>query len=72
MTFVSDNYIVKVSLKNDSIYAPRYFAERLQIRDFDDLLNTDIIKHSVSPCACFIPVHKRNGYIIFMRRFAFT
>lgn len=66
---IDDNYTVKVSLKDDSIYAyaPRKFAwtERLQIREItDDLLNRNIIKYSASPyCARVVPVRKKNGKI---------
>jgi len=63
---VQDDYLVKVSLKDNTIYAyaPRRFAymERLQIREItDDLLNRGIIKYSTSPyCARVVPVRKKN------------
>lgn len=62
-----DDFLVKVALKDDSIYAyaPRRFAwsERMQIREItDDLLSRDIIKVSTSPyCARVVPVRKKNG-----------
>jgi len=62
-----DDYLVKVSLKDDSTYAfaPRRFAwaERLQIRQItDDLLVRGIIQNSSSPyCSRVVPVRKRNG-----------
>lgn len=62
-----DDYSVKVSLKDDSIYAyaPRRFAwsERQQIREItDDLLERNIIKYSSSPyCAKIVPVRKKDG-----------
>lgn len=62
-----DEYLVKVNLKDDSIfaYAPRKFAysERIQIRQIiDDLLVRGIIKISNSSyCARVVPVRKKNG-----------
>lgn len=64
-----DNYSVKISLKDDSIYAyaPRKFAwtERLQIREItDNLLKRNIIKLSTSPyCSRVVPIRKKNGTI---------
>lgn len=62
-----DDYCVKVTLKDDSIYAysPRRFAytERIKIREItDDLLQKGIIRHSSSPyCARVVPIRKKNG-----------
>lgn len=64
---VHDDYLVRISLKDDSIYAyaPRRFAwsERLQLREItDDLLARGIIKPSSSPyCARVVPVRKKSG-----------
>lgn len=66
-SFPEDDYLVKINLKDDTIfaYAPRKFAwtERLQLRDItDDLLARGIIKVSNSPyCARVVPVRKKNG-----------
>lgn len=67
ITPIKEDYLVKISLKDDStfVYAPRRFAwlERLLIREItDDLLNRQIIKYSNSPyCARVVPVKKKNG-----------
>ncbi|KMQ90234.1 retrovirus-like pol polyprotein, partial [Lasius niger] len=64
---VEDEYLVKLSLKDESVFAfsPRRFAwtERLQMREItDDLLNRGIIRLSSSPyCARVVPVKKKNG-----------
>jgi len=64
---VNNGYSIKVSLKDDSMfaYAPRRFAfaERLEIRKItDDLLVRGIIKYSSSPyCARVVAVLKKNG-----------
>jgi len=54
-----------VSLKDYSTFAfaPRRFAERLEIRKItSDILAREIIKYSLSPyCARVIPVQKKNG-----------
>lgn len=66
---IDDDYMVKVTLKDDTVYAysPRRFAwsERQQIRCItDDLLNRGIIKYSTSPyCARVVPIRKRNGLL---------
>lgn len=66
---VIDDYLVKVELKDESVYAyaPRRFAytEQLQIREItDDLLDRDIIKESSLPCTI---VH---GLYLFVRKTA--
>lgn len=61
---ITEEYVVKVALKDDSTYAymPRRFAwsERIQ-REIYDLLAREIIKESTSPyCARVVPVRKKN------------
>jgi len=64
---IEDDYVVKVRLKDESIFAfaPRRFAhlERLQLRQItDDLLERRIIKNSISPyCSRVVLVKKKNG-----------
>ncbi|KMQ88874.1 hypothetical protein RF55_11569 [Lasius niger] len=64
---ITDDYLVKVVLKDESVfaYSPRKFAwsERQQMREItDDLLKRGIIKYSASPyCARVVPVRKKSG-----------
>jgi len=66
---VDDDYVVKVHLKNDSVFAfaPRRFAhvERLQLRQItDDLMERGIIKNSISPyCSRVVLVKKKSGQL---------
>ena len=66
-SLVQDDYHVKISLKDDSVFAcglRRFaFSERLELRAItDDLLNRGIIKPSTSPyCSRVVPVRKKNN-----------